>query len=135
MSIEASELRIYLAQADRNRWTPIRYVWTILSSLLLAGCAGPRLKGGEAAIPPPPPAYRTADLEIGVLVKRLKEGDLLIRRADGSHWILVPKTNCSWCWINEGKKVYLQFGYTSTILISLKGQVIECWTEGKSQGY
>ncbi len=106
-----------------------------MGGLLLGGCAGLGLRRGEETIPPPLAAYRTADLKIGVLVRRLKEGDLLIRRADGSHWILVPKTNCSWCWMNEGKKVYLQFGYTSTTLISLKGQIIECWTQEKSQGY
>lgn len=99
----------------------------VLAGLVLVGCLPPWATPGLKS-PGRPALTRQEGFEEGVLVQRLQEGDLLVRRADGSQWVLSPMRNCSWCWLSEGRRVYLRFGATSTTLVNEKGETAECWT-------
>jgi hypothetical protein len=79
-----------------------------------------------------PAAARQPGFEPAQLVQRLHEGNLVVRRADGTRLVLSPRHTCSWCWMSVGRRVYLRFGPDLTILVSEQGDVAECWTRAAS---
>jgi len=113
----------------------LRYLLISILLLSLAGCASLGEPRGNADGDDVSAAYREAGFEVGHIIRRFKEGDLLIKRADGSAWILVPKKHCSWCWMHVQKKVYVEFGHPTTTLISLDGDAAECWTREQVRSY
>jgi hypothetical protein len=107
----------------------MRCRWLVVAiGLPLVGCLPPWATPGPASSAVRPAIARQEGFEEGVLLQRLQEGDLLVRRADGSQWVLSPMRNCSWCWLGERRRVYLRFGATSTTLVNEKGETAECWT-------
>lgn len=73
----------------------------------------------------------SGNIEEAILVKDINSGDsVIIERNNGEQWLLEAKSWCRWCWREEGKTVYLKFGYSTSKLISGDGdEVSEFWTE------
>lgn len=91
----------------------------------------------RAAGPTPLPeiageATGPADWEEGVLVKDVDSGRLeIIQRHNGDRWLLEAQTFCLWCFMHEGEKVLINFGYVVTKIMPISGdqQAASFWTK------
>ncbi len=118
----------------RRSWRGLGYLWLWVLSAWLVACTPP---WGASAVPPVeqwPAAAQQPGFEPGLLVQRLHEGNLVVRRADGSRLVLSPRRACTWCWMSVGRRVYLRVGPDLTVVVSDQGDVAECWTRAASGG-
>ncbi len=70
-----------------------------------------------------------------LLMRRFADGRLLVRLDDGDVFLLDPKKTCSWCWIYVDRRVYLDIDKQTAVLVSPKGERIECWNGGRMEKF
>jgi len=78
---------------------------------------------------------RQGDFVEAILTRRFADGRLLVRLDDGNVWSFDPKKNCSWCWMHVDRRVYVQLGEHTSVLVSFQGERVECWTGGRVQKF
>ena len=70
------------------------------------------------------------DVEEAVVLKAsYLEDYVIVRRENGEVWLLESKSSCSWVENYEGKKVLLDFGYTSSTIYNLDLDECSFYTE------
>jgi hypothetical protein len=75
------------------------------------------------------------DFVAATLTRRFADGRLLVRLDDGKVWVLDPKKTCSWCWMHVDRRVYVELGEHTSVLVSHQGERIECWNGGRMQKF
>ena len=101
----------------------------------LAGCAALNNKVFEEPGPVTQAVLREGDFVAAKMIRRLVDGNLLVRLAEGQVIMLGPKETCSWCWMYLSRTVYVELGEQSAVLLSPKGERIACWNGGPVDAY
>lgn len=111
--------------------------WVFLGSLFwCASCAVLQKKAPDAELTQKAKAMlNEGDFVEALLMRRFTGGRLLVRLQDGAVFFLDPKRNCSWCWIYVDRRVYVDIGERTAVLVSPKGERSECWNGGRMEKY
>ena len=103
--------------------------------IYLAGCAALNNKVLEEPDPVAKAALREGDFVAAKMIRRLVDGNLLVRLPEGQVVMLGPKETCYWCWMYLSRTVYVELKEQSAILLSPKGERIGCWNGGPVNAY
>lgn len=129
ISIYENEL-ITKQASDGNTFTMTQGDWDCYEKYLVSKRISPPTYPTPYISPYSTPYYNDGGLETAWIVKDIDNGDnVIIERSNGEQWLLEAYTWCSWCWLYEGRQVYLKFGYVSSKLINDNGDVVDFWTE------
>lgn len=101
----------------------------------LAGCASLNSKVLEETGPVAQVALREGDFVAAKMIRRLVDGNLLVRLPENQVVMLGPKETCSWCWMYLSRTVYVELKEQSAVLLSPKGERIDCWNGGPVDAY
>ena len=125
--------RIRSAAGRRNDLTRI-----LLLALLLAvgaSCAALQKKADPEPTTKARDMLRAGNFVEALLMRRFTDGRLLVRLQDGGVFFLDPKQTCPWCWIYVDHRVYVDINEHTAVLVSPKGERIECWNGGRMEKF
>lgn len=105
-------------------------LWTLLS-----GCAVLQQKTFDEPSPAARILLNEGQFVEATLMRRFADGNLLVRLTDDSVYLLGPKQTCSWCWMYVSRRVYVELAERSAVLLSPKGERMECWNGGLTEAY
>jgi len=104
--------------------------------VLCASCAVLQKKALDAELTQKAKALLSeGDFVEALLMRRFTDGRLLVRLQDGGVFFLDPKKTCSWCWIYVDRRVYVDMRERTAVLVSPKGERIECWNGGRMENF
>ena len=102
---------------------------------LLSGCAVLQQKTYDEPSPAARILLNEGQFVEATLMRRFADGNLLVRLHDYSVYLLGPKQACSWCWMYVSRRVYVELAERSAVLLSPKGERMECWNGGLTEAY
>ncbi|MGY8824210.1 MAG: hypothetical protein ACKVJG_09780 [Candidatus Latescibacterota bacterium] len=106
--------------------------WVFLGFLFwCASCAVLQKKAPDVELTQKAKAMlNEGDFVEALLIRRFTGGRLLVRLQDGAVFFLDPKKTCSWCWIYVDRRVYVDIGERTAVLVSPKGDAASVGTAG-----
>jgi hypothetical protein len=110
----------------------------LLFALLLAvgaSCAALQKKADPEPTTKARDMLRAGNFVEALLMRRFTDGRLLVRLQDGGVFFLDPKQTCPWCWIYVDRRVYVDINEHTAVLVSPKGERIECWNGGQMEKF